>query len=126
MFDISGKTAVVTGGTGVLGSVMAQGLAEAGGKVVGIGRRKKGGDALVNSLLKKNLKAKFVQADVLSLDDLNRAKKEFEDYFGELDILVNAAGGNMPGAVITPTQTFFDLNMEEFEKVVDLNLTGTV
>ncbi len=126
MFNIQGKTAIVTGGTGVLGSVMAQGLAEAGVNVVIIGRRKEAGEALVDSFKKKNLKAKFVQADVLKADDLLRAKDEIEKYFGDADILVNAAGGNMPGAIITPQQTFFDLNMEEFGKVVDLNLTGTV
>jgi NAD(P)-dependent dehydrogenase (short-subunit alcohol dehydrogenase family) len=126
MFDLRGKTAIVTGGTGVLGSVMAQGLAEAGVNVVILGRRRDAGEAVVNSLKGKNLKAKFIQADVLDSDDLNNAKQEAQDYFGELDILVNAAGGNLPGAIVTPQQNFFDLKMEEFEKVVDLNLTGTV
>jgi NAD(P)-dependent dehydrogenase (short-subunit alcohol dehydrogenase family) len=126
MFNIQGRTALVTGGTGVLGSVMVQGLAEAGVNVVILGRRKDAGDALVNSLIKKNLKAKFVQADVLNPDDLYRAQKEVQSYFGDLDILVNAAGGNLPGAIVAPDQSFFDLKIEEFEKVVDLNLTGTV
>jgi NAD(P)-dependent dehydrogenase (short-subunit alcohol dehydrogenase family) len=126
MFNIQNKTAVITGGTGVLGSVMAQGLAEAGVNVVILGRRQDAGNALVSSLTSKKLKAKFVQADVLKESDLVRAQKEIEDYFGHLDILVNAAGGNLPGAIVTPQQTFFDLKIEEFEKVVDLNLTGTV
>jgi NAD(P)-dependent dehydrogenase (short-subunit alcohol dehydrogenase family) len=126
MFNIKGKKAIVTGGTGVLGSVMAQGLAEAGVNVVIIGRRKDAGQALVDSLTKKGLQAKFVQADVLIADDLLRARREIADYFGEVDILVNAAGGNLPGAIVTPQQNFFDLKMEEFDKVVDLNLTGTV
>jgi NAD(P)-dependent dehydrogenase (short-subunit alcohol dehydrogenase family) len=127
MFNIQGKKAVITGGTGVLGSVMAHGLAEAGVDVVVMGRRKEAGDALVASLHAKNLKAKFVQADVLSATDLSRANDEIRNYFGgDIDILVNAAGGNMPGAIVTPKQTFFDLNIEEFGKVVDLNLTGTV
>jgi NAD(P)-dependent dehydrogenase (short-subunit alcohol dehydrogenase family) len=126
MFNIKGKTALITGGTGVLGSVMAQGLAEAGANTVVLGRRKEAGDALVSELTARKLKAKFVQADVLDADQLLRARKELEDEFGQLDILVNAAGGNMPGAIVTPDQNFFDLRMEEFEKVVDLNLTGTV
>src|SRR5690606_34177102 len=46
--------------------------------------------------------------------------------FGKIDILVNGAGGNLPGAIVTPQQSFFDLDMTEFEKVVDLNLSGTV
>lgn len=126
MFNIQGKKAIVTGGTGVLGSVMAQGLAEAGVDVVIIGRRRDAGEAVVESIRKKNAKATFVQADVLKADELVRAKSEIEKYFGDPDILVNAAGGNLPGAIVTPQQNFFDLKLEEFEKVVDLNLTGTV
>jgi NAD(P)-dependent dehydrogenase (short-subunit alcohol dehydrogenase family) len=126
MFNIKGKKAIITGGTGVLGSVMARGLAEAGVNVVIIGRRKDAGEALVRSITDSGFQAKFVQADVLNIDDLLRAQHEIENYFGEPDILVNAAGGNLPGAIVTPQQTFFDLKMEEFEKVVDLNLTGTV
>jgi NAD(P)-dependent dehydrogenase (short-subunit alcohol dehydrogenase family) len=126
MFDIKGKKAVVTGGTGVLGSVMAQGLAAAGVDVVIIGRRKDAGEEVVAEIRRQNGNAKFVQADVLNAGELLRAKREIEDYFGDLDILVNGAGGNMPGAVIMPQQNFFDLNMQEFEKVVDLNLNGTI
>jgi NAD(P)-dependent dehydrogenase (short-subunit alcohol dehydrogenase family) len=126
MFNIQGKKAIVTGGTGVLGSVMAQGLAEAGVDVVILGRRKDAGEAVVETIRKRNGKATFVQADVLNADELVRAKDEIEKYFGDPDILVNAAGGNLPGAIVTPQQNFFDLKLEEFEKVVDLNLTGTV
>ncbi|HTE33797.1 MAG TPA: SDR family oxidoreductase, partial [Chryseolinea sp.] len=53
-------------------------------------------------------------------------KKTILSSFGTIDILVNAAGGNLPGAIITPDQQFFDLKMDEFQKVVDLNLKGTV
>jgi NAD(P)-dependent dehydrogenase (short-subunit alcohol dehydrogenase family) len=126
MFNVKGKTAIVTGGTGVLGSVMARGLAEAGVNVAVLGRRREAGEAFVNSLAERNLKTMFVQADVLNADDLQRAKKEVQHYFGDIDILVNAAGGNLPGAIVAPDQSFFDLKIEEFEKVVDLNLTGTV
>lgn len=126
MFNIQGKKAIITGGTGVLGSVMAHGLAEAGVDVVIIGRRRDAGESLVAEMKKKKARATFVQADVLNRDELVRAKSEIEKYFGEPDILVNAAGGNLPGAIVTPQQNFFDLKMEEFEKVVDLNLTGTV
>ena len=46
--------------------------------------------------------------------------------YGRVDALLNAAGGNMPGATIAPTGTFFDLKVEEFERVLNVNLTGTV
>lgn len=126
LFDLSGKTAVITGGTGVLGSAMAKGLAEAGTNTVVIGRRKESGDEFVNSMQTLGYKARFVQADVLDPVQLLKAKEKILADFGTIDILVNAAGGNLPGAVIMPEQDFFDLNMEEFQKVVALNLNGTV
>jgi NAD(P)-dependent dehydrogenase (short-subunit alcohol dehydrogenase family) len=126
LFDLSGKTAVVTGGTGVLGSAMAKGLAAAGTNTVVIGRRKDAGEEVIGSLGVDSGKAMFVQADVLDATQLERAKALILSKYGSLDILVNAAGGNMPGAVIMPEQNFFDLEIEEFQKVVDLNLKGTV
>lgn len=126
MFQVEGKTAVVTGGTGVLGSAMALALAEAGANVVITGRRKDVGDKLVGTIKSLDKKALFAQADVLNAEDLKIAYDLILNEFGSIDILVNAAGGNMAGAVIAPTQNFFDLNMAEFGKVVDLNLTGTV
>jgi NAD(P)-dependent dehydrogenase (short-subunit alcohol dehydrogenase family) len=126
MFDLGGRTAVITGGTGVLGSAMAVGLAEAGANTVVIGRRQDAGDVVVEAIRAKGHHATFVQADVLDEQQLLRAKEKILSEFGSIDILVNAAGGNLPGAVIMPEQNFFDLKMEEFQKVVDLNLKGTV
>jgi NAD(P)-dependent dehydrogenase (short-subunit alcohol dehydrogenase family) len=126
LFSVKGKTAVITGGTGVLGGVMARGLAEAGANTIILGRRKDAGEEFVRKHSSANRKIRFVQADVLDAEQLVRARKEIIDAFGRIDILINAAGGNMPGATITPQQNFFDLKIEEFEKVVDLNLTGTV
>jgi NAD(P)-dependent dehydrogenase (short-subunit alcohol dehydrogenase family) len=126
LFDIGGKTIVITGATGVLGGAMALGVARAGANVVVLGRRKDAGDALVSKITGSGAKAVFVQADVLAEDQLLEAREKILATFGKIDVLVNAAGGNLPGAVITPQQNFFDLNMTEFDKVVSLNLTGTV
>ncbi|HEX6890726.1 MAG TPA: SDR family oxidoreductase [Chryseolinea sp.] len=126
LFDLTGKTALITGGTGVLGTAMAIGLAEAGANTVILGRRIESGDELVKSIKAKGSKSMFVKADVLNATDLLAAKEKVMAEFGTLDILVNAAGGNLPGAVIMPEQNFFDLKMDEFDKVVALNLTGTV
>ena len=126
LFDLTGKTALITGGTGVLGTAMAMGLAEAGANTVILGRRKDSGDELVKFIKSKGSKSMFVKADVLDATDLLAAKEKVISEFGTLDILVNAAGGNLPGAVIMPEQNFFDLKMDEFDKVVALNLTGTV
>lgn len=126
LFSIEGKTAVITGGTGVLGSVMADGLAEAGARVVVIGRRKSAGEELVKLVRGKGREIMFVEADVLDADKLEKATETIIGKYGAIDILVNAAGGNLAGAIVMPDKTFFDLEISEFQKVVDLNLTGTV
>lgn len=126
LFNIQGKTAIITGGTGVLGSAMAHGLADVGVNTVILGRRKEAGDEIVKAIESKGQKALFIQADVLNEGELRAAKEKVLKTFGSIDILLNAAGGNMAGAVIPPEKNFFDLQMSEFEKVVDLNLTGTV
>lgn len=126
LFDINGKVAVITGGTGVLGGAMAMGLAQAGAKVVVLGRKRENGDAVLKQIRSAGHDAMFVQADVLDAKQLAGAKEEILSTHKTIDILVNAAGGNMPGATIMPEQNFFDLKIEEFQKVVDLNLLGTV
>ena len=126
LFDIKGRTAVITGGTGVLGGAMATGLAQAGANVVVLGRKKENGEAVLKQIRDKGKDAMFVQADVLDADQLSAAKEQILRAHKTIDILINCAGGNMPGATIMPDQNFFDLKIEEFQKVVDLNLLGTV
>jgi len=126
LFDLSHKVAVVTGGTGVLGSSMAKGLAEAGAHVVVLGRRKEAGDLIASEISKLGVTSFCLQADVLDKQQLIAVRNEIKKRLGPIDILVNAAGGNMPGAVVAPDKTIFDLSMEDFQKVVDLNLLGTV
>ncbi len=126
LFDLTNKVAVVTGGTGVLGSAMAKGLAEAGAHVVILGRRKEAGDLIAADLAKLGVKSFCLAADVLDKSRLIAVRDEIKQQLGSIDILVNAAGGNMPGAIVTPDKTIFDLNIEDFQKVVDLNLLGTV
>lgn len=126
LFSLDKKVAVVTGGTGVLGSSMVKALAMAGAKVAIVGRRKDVADALAKEIQESGGEAIGVSADVLNAQQLNEAKEVILKKFGEINILVNGAGGNMPGATIPPDKTFLDLKIEEFQKVVDLNLTGSV
>ncbi len=126
LFTLQNKTAVITGGTGVLGTSMAKALARAGANVVIIGRRKEAGQTLADEIQKAGGKAISVQADVLQIEDLKSAKEKIISAFGTIDILINAAGGNMPGATIGVDKTFFDLDPKAFQQVVDLNLLGTV
>lgn len=126
LFSLQGKTAVITGGTGVLGQSMVQAISEAGANVAVLGRRKEAGDELVAKLKKTGGKAISLKADVLEADQLIAVREAVIKEFGQIDILVNAAGGNMPGAVVAPDSNIFSMKMDDFQKVVNLNLMGSV
>ena len=126
LFSITNKTVVITGGTGVLGQTMVKGLAAAGASVAILGRRKEVAEALAKEVRSLGGQAIAVKADVLDREALTKARESILQEFGSIQILVNAAGGNMPGAIVPPDKTFLDLNLDDFQKVVDLNLMGTV
>jgi NAD(P)-dependent dehydrogenase (short-subunit alcohol dehydrogenase family) len=126
LFSLKNKTAVITGGTGVLGQSMVKAISEAGANVAVLGRRKEAGDELVGQLVKAGGRAISIKADVLEEDQLKTARDIVIKEFGSIDILVNAAGGNMPGAVVQPDSNFFSMKIDEFQKVVNLNLLGSV
>ena len=126
LFSLKNRTAVITGGTGVLGSTMVRGLASAGANVVIIGRRKEVAETLALELSNMGHQALGLSADVLNRQELEAAREEVLKTFNSIDILVNAAGGNMPGATVPLDKTFLDLNLDDFQQVVDLNLHGTV
>ena len=117
---------VITGGTGILGSVIASYLAGEGASVVILGRRREAGEALVNEIRIKGGEALFLETDVMDADRLTQNRDEILARYGRIDVLLNAAGGNMTGANIPPEKTFFDLDMNQFDQVVRLNLTGSV
>ncbi len=120
------KVAVITGGAGVLGSAMAQGLAAAGIKVGILSRTKEKVDACVQTLRDQGGQAIGLVADVLQPDQLEKVQEQIIREWGHIDILVNGAGGNMKGATIMPDQHFWDLDVQDYHKVTDLNLKGTI
>lgn len=126
IFSVKDKVVVITGGTGVLGKAIGFHLANEGAKIVVLGRNEENGNKIVQDIVSKGGEASFFQTDVLNQSKLEQNRTEIVNKYGRIDALLNAAGGNMPGATITPDQTFFDLKMEEFDKVLRLNLTGTV
>jgi len=126
LFSLKGRTAVITGGTGVLGQSMVKAISEAGANVAVLGRRKEAGDELVAQLVKAGGRAVSIKADVLESDQLLAARDIVVKEFGAIDILINAAGGNLPGAVVGPDSNFFAMKIDDFQKVVNLNLLGSV
>ncbi len=123
-FDLSNKTAVVTGGTGVLGGAMAKALTKAGANVGILGRSKSKAEKKIKEITDSGGNAIPLIADVLENDQLVEARKKVVDKWGTIDILVNAAGGNMPNATVNPDQSIFDLTQEAVERVVDINFHG--
>ena len=126
LFDIRDRVVVITGGTGVLGKAIADHLAEEGAKVVILGRKAEVGNAIVADIKAKGGEAMFLSNVVMDRSILEQNLADFLKTYGRVDALLNAAGGNMPGATIGPDGTFFDLKIEEFQRVLELNLTGTV
>ncbi|MBS4223587.1 SDR family oxidoreductase [Lederbergia citrea] len=119
LFDLSGKTAVAIGGNSVLGSSMALGLAEHGAQVAIVGRDVEKAEKVVQEIETAGGSAKAFQADVSSRESLEQLAKEIEQWSGGWDILLNAPGKNSP----TP---FFDIDMEEWDDIMDVNLKGLV
>ena len=125
-FDVTNKVVVVTGGTGILGHAMVKGLAEAGAKVGILGRREDIACARAEEIRALGGHALPLKADVLQINELELAYDRVIGEWGRIDVLINAAGGNMPGATIMPDQTFLDLSPDDLKQVMDLNQLGTV
>lgn len=129
MFDIAGKTAIVTGATGVLGGSIAESLAEAGVKVVAMGRNQEKLDKKVETLKKLSAEKDSVMGftcDILNVEELKKVRDSIVEAWGKIDILVNCAGGNIPAATLQESQSLFDLSLEGWNEVVDVNLNGSV
>ncbi len=126
LFNLAGKAAVITGGTGVLGSDIACALAECGCSVAITDIKTDLPDSVIQRLEKTQTKYKVLKCDVLDRESVERCKDEVLAEFGQIDILINGAGGNHPKSTTSADQSFFDLPVEAFNWVTQLNLTGTV
>lgn len=146
--DLQGKTAVVTGGSGVLGSAMCMGLARAGARVAVLARGLEKAQRLVEKIEEEGGTAMAVSCDVLDAEAVASGAERIQAAFGCCDILLNAAGGNSPKAttvkerldsgdaesmrsasqghrVSAEAATFFDLDPVGVRAVFDLNFMGT-
>lgn len=126
MSNLTNEVAVVTGGNGTLGNAFVRALATAGAKVFILGRNEEKSAKVVAEFKEEGLNIHAVRCDVLDKEQVDAAAKVVLEKAGRVDILVNAAGGNRPGATVGPDSSIFDLGIEDFRKVNDLNLLGTV
>lgn len=125
-FSLKNKVIVITGATGVLGGSFVKAIAQAGAKVVILGRNNDKAEERVKLAESEGAEAKAYAVDVLNEEDVIRVKDEVLADFGTIDGVVNAAGGNIPGATISPDQDLFDTNIQDTIKAIELNLYGTI
>jgi NAD(P)-dependent dehydrogenase (short-subunit alcohol dehydrogenase family) len=127
MYDFTDCTAVVTGGAGVLGSEIACALVGCNANVVILDRDQELAQKVIERF-PKVVKGRAVRVfgDVLNMEALQQASETIKAEFGKVDILINAAGGNHPGASTSAELSFFDLSLDALRFVGDLNLLGTI
>jgi NAD(P)-dependent dehydrogenase (short-subunit alcohol dehydrogenase family) len=125
-YDFSGRSMVITGGGGVLCGEMAVALGACGAKMAILDRDPALAQKVVDRITKTGGTAIAIQADVLSPERLEEAKKQVTDAFGQIDTLINGAGGNNPKATTNPAQSFFAIPPEALRFVFDLNIVGTI
>ena len=125
-YDFSGKTIVITGGTGVLGGEMACALVGCGANVAVLDRNPNLPEELKKPMDAGPGKYMVVYGDVLDREHLETAADEIQAAFGDIDALINAAGGNHPQATTSADVSFFDLPDEALRFVFDLNIVGTI
>ncbi len=126
MFSLEGKVAVVIGGTGVLGGALAQGLAAAGARVGVLGRRSAHADRVVAAIARDGGSGITLVADVFNTVEMERARDQLLNTWGTMDILLNAAGGNLSAATVGEDGSFFSLSEAALNEVVRLNLNSAI
>jgi NAD(P)-dependent dehydrogenase (short-subunit alcohol dehydrogenase family) len=125
-FSIAGKTAIITGAGGVLGGSIAKSFVQSGAKVIAIDIRREELDARVKELTDLGGEAIGLVGNVLDTASLEKVATEALSKWGRIDILLNIAGGNLPGATLNPDQDFYNMEISDWEKVTTLNLNGAV
>ena len=126
MFDIENKVAIITGASGSLAGSIAKSFAQSGVKLALLTRDTSSLKSLLKEIEGIGGHARAYDADIMDETSLKSVKDKILSDFGSIDILLNIAGGNLPGATVALDKTLFDLSIDAFKKVTDLNLNGTV
>lgn len=127
LYDFTGRTILVTGGTGVLAREMIHTIVGCNANAVILSRNQDLANKLITEI-STNTKGRaiYVYGDVLKADTLQQANETIQSEFGNVDILINAAGGNHPSATTSADLSFFDVPLDALRHVNDLNLLGTI
>jgi NAD(P)-dependent dehydrogenase (short-subunit alcohol dehydrogenase family) len=126
LYDFTGRTIAITGGSGVLGSKIAIALAELGANVAILDRVTELPPEVQERMDKSSGKAIVVASDVLNRETFEKSVEVVLKKFSGIDILINGAGGNHPNATTNPERTFFDLPADAIQFTSDLNLLGSI
>lgn len=128
LFSVQGKVILVTGACGVLGESIVRYFAARGARVVLLARAHSAAqaEAVVADIKADGGEAMFLATDVMDKAVLEDNCRAILAAYGTIDVLLNAAGGNLPAATVPPAKTIFDLDVDAVRKVVDLNLFGTI
>ncbi|KAA2215362.1 SDR family oxidoreductase [Maribacter flavus] len=127
LFSLKNKIVALSGGTGTLGGSIAKYLIEQEARVILLGRSTKKLRDKKNELDSISPDRTFTfEVDVLNEEALNEVREEIAQKFEKLDGLINLAGGNIPGATLSANQSIFDIAISDTQKVLDINLFGTV
>ena len=128
LFSVEGKVVVMTGACGILGSTIVKHFAEQGAKVVmlDLERTREIAEGLIAEIKAEGGEACFFPTNVLDKAILEENYTQIMEKYGTIDVLLNAAGGNMPKATVQPDQTIFDLDVDAVKFCTDLNLYGTI
>ena len=126
MFSIEGKVAVISGAAGVLGGSLSRHFASQGADVIALVHRPEQVDPVREELAALGGKPAAYACNVMDADSVNAVADEVVSKYGKIDILINVAGGNVAGATVMPDQNFWDMKLEDWDKVLNLNLNGTV
>lgn len=123
MFSLKGKKAVITGGTGVLGSTIAKGLGEAGATVA-ICYHRRAPDEVLDELKAEGIEAKAYHVDVTDPEKVKVCRDQIMKDMEKVDVLLNAAGGNIKEATTSSDLSFFDVPLSALHRTIALNLFG--
>lgn len=126
LFNIQNKVAVITGAGGIICSTLAKDIAAQGAKIALLDLSLKSAQAAADEIIANGGNAIAIEANVLELESLENAAKIVKEKYGQVDILINGAGGNHPKATTGPDKTFFNLTPDAIKWVFDLNFIGTV